>query len=70
MIIVKQKRKLEDYQLRELEVGGLLINPANLDLKYLYEKPNKDYIILHNWESKYTFILKDGFDFYLVEIEK
>lgn len=69
MVIIKQKKKLEDYQLRELEVEGLLINPANLDLKYLYEKPSADYISLHKWESNNTFILKDGWNFYLVEIE-
>ena len=69
MVIIKQKRKLEDYQLRELEVEGLLINPANLDLKYLYEKPSADYISLRKWESNNTFILKDGWNFYLVEIE-
>ena len=69
MVIIKQKRKIEDYQLRELEVEGLLINPINLDLKYLYEKPDPKYISLHKWLTDYTFILKDGWDFYLVEIE-
>lgn len=31
------KKKLEDYQLRELETGQLYINKYSLDLKYIYE---------------------------------
>ena len=37
MIIVKQKKKIEDYQLRELDEKKLFINKYDLSFKYDYE---------------------------------
>lgn len=37
MITVKNIKRIEDYQLRELETNKLYINKYDLDLKYEYE---------------------------------
>lgn len=37
MVVAKQFKKIEDYQLKELNDNKLFINKYNLDLKYDYE---------------------------------
>lgn len=66
MIIINKKNKIEDFQLRELETGLLLVCPETLDLKYRYELPTEEYEKME--ETKLIFI-KDELNFYIADVD-